>query len=284
MKMIKKIAALKKEIKALRQKHKTIGFVPTMGALHAGHVKLIRCARKQNSIVIVSIFVNPAQFGPAEDFKKYPRTLLNDAAVCRKEGVDIIFSPSVAQMYPSVRGTYVTVEGLSNVLCGAGRPGHFRGVATVVTKLMNIVEPDTMYLGQKDAQQAAVVKRMARDLFISGKIRVIPTVRQKNGLALSSRNAYLSEKEKNDAASLYQSLMLAQKLVKSGLNDAGLIIRRMKGLLAKFKSVKIDYVSVLDAQTFIPLKKAKRGCLVALAARVGKTRLIDNIVIPKSSL
>ena len=253
--------------------------MPTMGALHAGHVRLVRCARKQNSIVVVSIFVNPSQFGPAEDFKKYPRVLQADAAICREEGVDIIFYPSVQEMYPCGFGTHVSVESLSSVFCGASRPGHFRGVATVVAKLMNIVQPDIMYLGQKDAQQAVIIKKMARDLSFGSKIKVVPTQRQGDGLALSSRNAYLSVDEKKDAAALYRSLKLAAELFKSGSDDALLIIRRMKGLLAKYKSVKIDYVSVVDAQTFIPLKKAKRGCLVALAARVGKTRLIDNIIL-----
>ena len=250
-----------------------------MGALHAGHVKLIRCARRQNSIVIVSIFVNPTQFAPEEDFKKYPRTLLSDASICRKEGVDIIFLPSAEDMYPPGFNTHVSVDGLSSVLCGASRPGHFRGVATVVAKLMNIVRPDIMYLGQKDAQQAAIIKRMARDLNFVLKIKVIPTLRQKNGLALSSRNAYLSLDEKKDAVALYKSLDLAAGLVKSGCNDTGPVIRRMKDLLGKYKSIKLDYISIVDAETFIPQKKAKRGCLIALAARVGKTRLIDNIIL-----
>jgi len=284
MKIVKKINDLKKEIRRVKLNGKTIGFVPTMGALHAGHVKLIRCARKEKHIVIVSIFVNPAQFGPAEDFKKYPRTLLSDASICRKEGVDIVFLPSAPEMYPSGFSTYVSVESLSNVLCGATRPGHFRGVATVVAKLLNIVEPDTLYLGQKDAQQAVIIKRMAHDLNFSARIKVIPTLRQRNGLALSSRNAYLSADEKNDAAALYKSLDLARGLVKSGFNDAGSIVNRMKNLLGKHRSIKIDYISIVDADNLNPLKKVRRGCLIALAARVGKTRLIDNIVIPKSSL
>ncbi len=261
---------------------KSIGFVPTMGALHEGHASLIRQARIDNDLVVVSIFVNPTQFGPKEDLKKYPRKLAVDAKLCRKEKVDIIFYPEAAKIYPEGYRTYVNVEGLSEGLCGKSRPGHFRGVATVVAKLFNIVRPDRAYFGQKDAQQAIVIRRMCEDLNFPVCIRLMPTVREAGGLAMSSRNAYLSCREKKDALVLARSLSLAEYLVKNGLTDTDRLIRLMRNIIERKETVKIDYVAVVDAQTLKPLKKISGDCLIAVAAWIGKTRLIDNILIKMS--
>ena len=261
-----------------RRKGLTLGFVPTMGALHEGHASLIRSARKENDIVIVSIFVNPTQFGPREDFKKYPRDFQRDMLLCKREGVDVVFHPPASAMYPSNYRTSVLVEGLSEVLCASFRPGHFKGVATVVTKLFNIVGPKVAYFGQKDAQQAIIIKRMVRDLNIPAKIKVLPTIREKDGLALSSRNAYLNPKERKTAAVLYEALKKAKDLIKKGKRDARDVIRRMKRIIHRSGIVKIDYICIVDLDNLQPLKKITDNSLIALAAWVGKTRLIDNII------
>ncbi len=279
MRIVKEPFRINKLLRELKFKGKDIGFVPTMGALHGGHLSLIRQARRDNDIVVVSIFVNPTQFGPQEDLKKYPRPLNKDLAVCRKEKVDFVFLPRSKDMYPKAFSTFIILEGLSDVLCGKSRPGHFRGVATVVAKLLNIVQPDILYLGSKDAQQAVIIKRMAKDLNIPVKIRVMPTVREKDGLALSSRNLYLSKDERKDALALPQALSLAKILVKNGARDSGRIISRMRKLVSNKKSAKIDYMEIVDPQNLKPLKKISGNCLIALAVWIGKTRLIDNIVI-----
>lgn len=266
-------------IKGLKRQNKTVGFVPTMGALHAGHISLIRRARKDNDSVIVSIFVNPAQFGPQEDFLRYPRPFKRDLLICRKEGVDIVFHPSPGQMYPRGFSTFVKVEGLSEVLCGESRPGHFQGVSTVVTKLLNIVQPDSAYFGQKDAQQAMIIKKMVCDLNIPVKIKVMPTIRQKGGLALSSRNAYLNPQERADALVLYDSLKLAKRLFKKGLKDTKKIILHMRDLIKKNKNAKIDYIAVVSPNDLMPIKKISGQSLLVLAVRIGKVRLIDNIIL-----
>lgn len=263
----------------IRRKGESIGFIPTMGALHDGHLSLIRKARSENNTVVVSIFVNPTQFSPKEDLKRYPRVIKKDSLLCEKEGVDFIFYPLVKQMYPEGYCSYVTVEGLSGLLCGKSRPGHFRGVATIVAKLFNIVCPDNAYFGQKDAQQAVIIKRMVDDLNIPVKIKVLPIVRQKNGLALSSRNIYLNDNEKEDALVLFQSLNLARSLIKSGVVDAGKIINIMKQFILKKKTAKIDYVSIVNLNDLQPVKQAAGNCLIALAVYIGKTRLIDNVII-----
>jgi len=250
-----------------------------MGALHVGHLSLIRCARRENDFVVVSIFVNPVQFGPREDFKKYPRSLRQDARLCRKEGVDIIFYPDAKEMYPANFRTYVTVGGLSDVLCGRFRPGHFKGVATVVTKLFNIVQPDVAYFGQKDAQQAIIIRRLVCDLNIPVKIKVMPTIRQKYGLALSSRNVYLNQDERKDAGVLYQALNLAKNLVRQGLRGSSEIMQKMKQLINKKKSTKIQYVSIVDLIDLKPIGNIKDKVLIALAVWVGRTRLIDNMIV-----
>ncbi len=263
----------------IRGSKKTVGFVPTMGALHKGHASLIRRSRKDNDVTVVSIFVNPAQFGPREDFKRYPRPVNKDIALCKKEGVDFIFYPSVSDMYPAGFKTYVCVEQLSNLLCGKSRPGHFRGVATVVAKLFNIVGPDSAYFGQKDAQQAAIIKRMAADLNIPVKIKIVPTVRERDGLALSSRNLYLTSEERKDASALFESLSMAKKMVDSGVSNASRIISAMKRLINSKKTARIDYVAIVDPVELKPVKHVSAGSLAALAVWIGKTRLIDNICL-----
>jgi pantoate--beta-alanine ligase len=279
MQIIRTIKKLRNEIKKTKLKDKTIGFVPTMGALHPGHLTLIRQARRENDIVVVSIFVNPMQFGPREDFRRYPRPIRKDIASCGKEKVDFIFYPKAKDLYPQGFKTFVTVEQLSNVLCGKTRAGHFRGVATVVTKLFNIVNPDTAYFGQKDAQQAIIIKRMVEDLNIPVKIKVMPTVRQNDGLALSSRNVYLNQQERKDALVLSRSLNLAKDLLKEGQRNAGRVINAMRKLIQQRKSAKIDYISIVEPKDLKPVKRIFKGCLIALAVWIGKTRLIDNIIV-----
>ncbi|MFA4888591.1 MAG: pantoate--beta-alanine ligase, partial [Candidatus Omnitrophota bacterium] len=224
-------------------------------------------------------FVNPAQFAPNEDFKKYPRDLLRDAGLCRRQGADIIFCPSPAEMYPRGYKTFVEVEDLSSLLCGSSRPGHFRGVATVVTKLINIVCPDIVYLGQKDAQQVVIIRKMVRDLNLPVSIKAMPTVREKDGLALSSRNAYLDERERVDAVALSQSLKLAKDLIRCGIRDSAVVIKRMWYLLQQNKSVKVDYISIVDRESLKPVSRIKGACLVALAVYIGRVRLIDNAIL-----
>ena len=263
----------------IRTKGKSTGFVPTMGALHQGHLRLIRQARKENKVVVVSVFVNPTQFGRGEDFKKYPRDLKRDARLCIKEGVDMIFYPSAKEMYPNNYRTYITVEELSDVLCGKFRPGHFKGVATVVAKLFNIVQPDIAYFGQKDAQQAIIIKKMVEDLNMPVRIKVMPTLRENNGLALSSRNAYLNKEERKQAHTLYQALNLARHLIRQGNINSSDIARKMRQLIAKKKSARIQYVSIVNLKNLKPTDKIKDRVLIALAVFIGKTRMIDNIIV-----
>jgi len=278
MKIIRSIRSLRQEVAKIKLEKKSLGFVPTMGAMHEGHISLIRQARKENDSVVVSIFVNPAQFAPREDFKKYPRNLKRDAALCRRAEVDILFCPDAKEMYPAGYKTYITVEGLSDVLCGKFRPGHFKGVATIVAKLFNIVQPDIAYFGQKDGQQAVIIKQLARDLNIPVEIKIMPTVREKDGLAMSSRNFYLNEQERRRAPVLFHSLKLARLLIRQGQRDTAQIIRRMRGLIQKKKNARIDYVAIVDREALKPLKKISGRCLIALAVWIGKTRLIDNVV------
>ncbi|PIQ87689.1 MAG: pantoate--beta-alanine ligase [Candidatus Omnitrophica bacterium CG11_big_fil_rev_8_21_14_0_20_43_6] len=279
MKVIRNPQNISKLLKGLRSKGKSIGFVPTMGALHLGHLSLINQAKQNNDLAVVSIFVNPAQFGPREDLHRYPRPLKNDLLLCRKQKVDLVFLPSRQDMYPEGFCTSVNVEGLSDLLCGANRPGHFRGVATVVTKLLNIVGPDVLYLGQKDAQQAVILARMIKDLNFPVKVKVLPIVRQKDGLALSSRNVYLNKAQRVEAQVLSKALGLARSLIEHGQSDAGRIIDRIKELINRKKQAEIDYVAIVDLEKLKPLKKIKQDCLICLAVKIGKTRLIDNLVI-----
>jgi len=281
MQIIRTIKNLRNAINRTKLKGKTIGFVPTMGALHQGHLSLMRQAVKENDIVVASIFVNPTQFGPKEDFKKYPRNLKQDARLCRKVGVDIIFYPDIKEMYPDNCQTYVSVLELSDCLCGEFRSGHFKGVATVVAKLFNIVQPDVAYFGQKDAQQAIIIKKLVSDLNMPLKIEIMPTVRDKDGLALSSRNVYLNPEERKDALILYRALNLAKDLIRKGDVNSTNIIQRMRQLISKKKSAKVQYISIVDLEDLKPIHKIKDKALVALAAWIGKTRLIDNIIVKK---
>ena len=266
-----------------RVKNKKIGFVPTMGTLHEGHLSLVRRAKKEADFVVVSIFVNPLQFGPQEDYKLYPRNFKKDEALLKKEGVNLIFYPTPKTMYLKGFSTYVEEVYLSRVLCGVSRPGHFKGVTTVVAKLFNIVEPDIAYFGQKDYQQAQIIKRMVRDLNFPIKIRVLPIVRDKDGLALSSRNSYLSSEERKSALVLFQSIRLAKDLVRRGIVESSLIIKEVRKLINSKKYTKIDYVEIVDPLTLRPLKRIEKRGLLALAVYVGRARLIDNafLVYPK---
>jgi pantoate--beta-alanine ligase len=279
MKIIRTVKQLRQQLAALRRKGKTIGFVPTMGYFHAGHVSLMKASVKDNDVTVVSLFVNPIQFGPNEDLAKYPRDLKRDSAMACSAGVDILFVPSVEQIYPQPLLTYVEVGGMGDLLCGASRPGHFRGVATVVAKLLNIVQPDEMYLGQKDAQQVEVIKKMVRDLNFSVRIKVCPTLREKDGLALSSRNIYLSPSERQRAPAIYQALCHAGKMVADGVRDTSKINFEIKKLISDGTSDSIIYISCVGLDDFTIARRIKGDTLIAVAARIGSTRLIDNIVV-----
>jgi pantoate--beta-alanine ligase len=266
------------EIKALRQKLSgSVGFVPTMGYLHIGHLALVKQARMENSAVIVSIYVNPAQFGAREDFGSDPRDLSLDLTLLRGEGVDVVFVPSDAEMYPPEFSSWVDVEKVTERLEGASRPGHFRGVATVVAKLFNIIQPSKAYFGQKDAQQVVVIKRMVTDLNTGIEIVVVPTLRESDGLAMSSRNIYLSPGERQAATILFKALTLAQQLARDGEKDADKIRRQMASLIEKEPLAQIDYISIADAETLEELSLIDHPAVASLAIRIGKTRLIDNI-------
>jgi pantoate--beta-alanine ligase len=268
------------EMRQLRPKlAEPIGLVPTMGYLHEGHLSLVRQARLENQSLVVSIFVNPTQFGPQEDFRQYPRDPQRDLALLEKDKTDIVFMPSLAEMYPPQFSSCVEVEKVAERLEGASRPGHFRGVATVVAKLFNIVQPTRAYFGQKDAQQAVVIKKMVTDLNMNVEIVILPTVREPDGLAISSRNIYLNPKERKTAVVLYQALCLAQKLWSQGETNAQTIRQQMTDLIQKEPLANIDYISVADPETLDELDKAKPPALVSLAIKIGKTRLIDNIVL-----
>jgi pantoate--beta-alanine ligase len=264
----------------LQRAGRTIGFVPTMGALHDGHLSLMREARAQSDVLVVSIFVNPTQFGPAEDFEKYPRNLDSDADLLDRENVDYLFAPSGTDIYPPGFSTYVIVEGLSEQLEGASRQGHFRGVATVVAILLNIVRPDVAFFGQKDAQQAAVLQRMVRDLAFDTKVVVLPIVREQSGLALSSRNAYLNKEEKRAAIVLHYGLSAASSAFENGERDGARLLQLVRSAIAAEPLARIDYISLNDAETLEPLEHiAERPALLSLAVYLGKTRLIDNMVL-----
>jgi len=250
-----------------------------MGALHEGHISLLRRAKKENNVVVVSIFVNPLQFGPTEDFKKYPRPERNDKLLLQKNKVDIIIYPSVEEMYPNNFLTHVEVNGLDQYLCGTSRPGHFKGVTSVVCKLLNIVTPDVLYLGQKDAQQALILAKMVEDLNIGTRVAICPTVRESDGLALSSRNQYLSPQERSEAAALYQALQQAKKLVTKGEKETKKIISTMQKLITTNSSGNIDYIECVSTANLAPVKIVKGKTLIALAVKFGKTRLIDNIML-----
>jgi pantoate--beta-alanine ligase len=284
MRVAKKIKSVRRLIKSARRAGKKIALVPTMGALHIGHISLIKSAMKECDFVVVSIFVNPTQFGPGEDFEKYPRPLEADLEICEKAGVDVVFAPTQEQMYPSENITWVNVEKLTEALCGRSRPGHFRGVTTVCAKIFNIVAPDIAFFGQKDAQQAVVIKKMVADLNMPLKIVVCPTVREPNGLAVSSRNQYLTDRQKQDAAFIYKSLQICEKMIKAGAKDTGTIIGEMKKILNQVPSIEIEYVSIVDAETLQDIDRVSGKVLAALAVKIASTRLIDNILIDVAKL
>lgn len=279
MKIVRKISQMQSIARELKAKNKTIGFVPSMGYFHEGHLSLMRQAKKGCDVSMISIFVNPTQFGPHEDFKKYPRDLKRDENLARLSGVDIIFYPSVNEMYPKNYLTYVNVEEITDMLCGVSRPGHFRGVATVVAKLFNIVRPDIAYFGQKDAQQVSVIQQMVRDLNIPVKIKVMPIVRETDGLAMSSRNKYLSPQERKDALILSESLRKARKMISSRINSSSRIVSTMRNIIKTKRRSKIDYIVCVDLKTLKPVNKIRKNTLIALAVWIGKTRLIDNIIV-----
>ena len=276
MKIIDKIDDMKR---LRRQLTEPVGLVPAMGYLHQGHLSLVRRARAENPSVVVSIFVNPTQFGPQEDFDSYPRDTKRDLASLEKEGTDVVFMPSVAEMYPEPFNSWVEVGKVTERLEGTSRPGHFKGVTTVCAKLFNIVQPTTAYFGQKDAQQAVVIKKMVAELNMDLKIITLPTVREPDGLAVSSRNTYLSPDERQASVVLYRALTLAQKLCSQGEKDAQRLREEMIGLIQKQPLVNIDYVSVADAETLDELDTVNPPALVSLAVKIGTTRLIDNIVL-----
>jgi pantoate--beta-alanine ligase len=250
-----------------------------MGYFHPGHLELMRRAKKECAVCVVSIFVNPLQFGPREDLKTYPRDLKRDVALARARDVDLVFAPAVQEMYPNGSLAGVHVKGLSDVLCGVSRSGHFFGVATVVAKLLNIVQPDRMFLGQKDAQQVAVIKRMVSDLNFSVRIRVIPTVREPDGLAMSSRNIYLSSSERMEAVALSRALKMASGMVRSGHLDAGEIISKIKKLLLEETSASIEYISCVSMKDLMPIRRINGPVLFAIAVKFPSVRLIDNILV-----
>lgn len=256
-----------------------LGLVPTMGALHEGHLSLMRAARAQCDLVAASLFVNPIQFGPEEDLAKYPRDLDRDRGFLEKEGVDYLFAPSVEQMYPAGSVTYVNVEGLSDKLCGRSRPGHFRGVTTVVSKLFHIVEPDLAFFGQKDAAQVAIIRRMVRDLNIPVEIVACPIVRERDGLAMSSRNAYLDSQQRASALVLHRSLVEVQRRFDQGERIAARLIESGKRAFSEEPSVRLDYFEIVDPETLNSIHEVSQRALVAVAAFLGSARLIDNVVL-----
>ena len=278
MKVISDIQQMQAWSKEIHRRRKTIGFVPTMGYLHEGHLSLMRRARKENDELVISIFVNPTQFGPGEDFKRYPRNFSRDKELSKSCGVDVIFYPRARDMYPQGYKTCVDVEYLSNVLCGASRPGHFRGVSTVVLKLFNIVQPDAAYFGRKDAQQAIVVEKMVKDLNLALRIKTLPTIREKEGLALSSRNTYLNKQQRENAVILYKSLQTAVGMIQSGHKDPRKIIAQMRKMIKSRRGARIDYIRIVDIRSLTEVKRIKGRLLIAVAVFFGKTRLIDNVI------
>ena len=279
MKVFTKIVEIQEHIRQLKRAGKQIGFVPTMGYLHAGHLSLIEAAVKENDLVVVSIFVNPKQFGPREDFAEYPRDLERDLDLISQAGGEIVFIPETAEIYPENFQSYVEVREITANLCGAKRPGHFLGVATVVNKLFNIIKPDKAYFGQKDAQQCQVIKRMVLDLNMDVEIIICPIVREADGLALSSRNVYLNQEERKQATVLSQALFKAQELIRDGERDSTTIKNIMEKMITQKPLAKIDYISIVDEITLQDVQHLNQNILIALAVKFGNTRLIDNIIL-----
>ena len=279
MKMISSAAEMTALAKEAKRAGKRVGFVATMGALHAGHLSLVGAGRTQSDVLVTSVFVNPTQFGPNEDFSKYPRTLEKDSELLAAAGVDYLFTPSVEEMYPKDASTWVTVEGIGDKLDGQSRPGHFRGVTTVVSKMFNIVLPDLAFFGQKDAAQVAIIRKMVRDLNFDVHIVVCPTVRESDGLAMSSRNLYLSPEQRKQALVLYRSLMRVQLLADRGEKDTARLIAAAKQVIAEEPAARLDYFEIVHNDTLEPVANVSNGALVAVAAYVGQIRLIDNILL-----
>lgn len=279
MKVCHTIDEMRAARQAARREGRTLALVPTMGALHEGHLSLVRMAKAQCDLVVVSIFINPLQFGPGEDLARYPRSFDRDRELLEREGADLIFAPTAEEMYPAGAVTYVTVEGLSDKLCGRSRPGHFRGVTTVVSKLFHIVEPDRAFFGQKDAAQSTIIRRMVRDLNIPVQVVIGPIVREADGLAMSSRNAYLDAPQRRSALALHRSLSAVQKSFDRGERKVQALIEAGKQVFAEDPSVRLDYFEIVDPETLDPVDDLSHGALVAVAAFVGKARLIDNVVL-----
>jgi pantoate--beta-alanine ligase len=280
MQIIETVQGIRALSRAEKRAYKRVALVPTMGALHEGHLSLVRLARQAADVVIVSIFVNPTQFGPNEDLSKYPRPFERDAQLLEAEGVDTLFHPSVDEMYPAGAKTFVTVQDLDSRLDGSSRPGHFRGVATIVSKLFHCVEPDLAFFGQKDAAQHAVLRRMVRDLDLPVEIRIAPIMRDPDGLAMSSRNIYLSAEERQRALVLYRALTHVRELAERGESDAAALKAAARATFAAEHAAKVDYIEIVDPDELTALESVRSSALVAVAAWIGTTRLIDNIVLP----
>ncbi|MHB1957607.1 MAG: pantoate--beta-alanine ligase [Acidobacteriaceae bacterium] len=288
MQILSDISELRTTLRQLRATDdrstpRSIGFMPTMGALHDGHRSLVRAARQHCDIVVASIFVNPTQFAPNEDFSRYPRTLEQDCQMLEAEGVDVVFTPTAETMYPPGASTFVDVEGVSDRLDGASRPGHFRGVATVVAKLFHSVQPDLAFFGQKDAAQVAVLRKMVRDLDFPLEIIVCPTVREPDGLAMSSRNSYLSAEERRQALSLSRALQAAQMQAARGEHRASALLQTVRATLQEEPAIRVDYIAAVDPDTLLPIENVASGALLAVAAYVGSTRLIDNALLASAT-
>jgi pantoate--beta-alanine ligase len=281
VKTITTIAEMKAAVRGERNAGRTIGFVPTMGALHEGHLSLVRASRSRADATVVSIFVNPKQFGPQEDFGRYPRDPAGDAALLEGEGTDFLFTPPAEEMYPSGFRTAVEVEGLQDKLCGRTRPGHFRGVCTIVLKLFQIVRPDVAFFGQKDAQQALILKKMSRDLDLDVVLDIRPIVRESDGLAMSSRNKYLSAAERTAALVLSRGLAETAVAIRGGERRSAVLIEHLTETIRREQAARIDYIEIVDAETLEPAPDAGEGRLVALAAQFGRTRLIDNMIVSR---
>jgi pantoate--beta-alanine ligase len=278
MKILKKVKQMQEYVAAAKRSGKKVGFVPTMGALHEGHLSLIRRAGKENDMVVVSIFVNPTQFGPKEDFNKYPRPLAKDAKLAKSAGADVIFNPKVEEMYPEGYQIFIDPGKLAEGLCGASRPGHFRGVATIVNKLFNAVPADKAYFGQKDYQQVQIIKQMVKDLNIPVQIVVCQIIREKDGLAMSSRNQYLNAEERKSATCLYEALKVSKAMIKGKIKEASKIKKEIRNIIESNLLAKVDYIEIVNTETLEPVKLIKGKVVIALAVYVGKTRLIDNMV------
>jgi len=277
--IIAKISEMRSAIGKQKTKGKRIGFVPTMGFLHEGHLSLVKESLRQADFTVVSIFVNPAQFGPDEDFEDYPRDMEKDKALLEELGVDVVFIPDAQEMYPEGFKTYVAVADLQDIFEGRSRPGHFRGVCTVVLKLFAIVQPDVAYFGQKDAQQAVIVKKMVRDLNLDVEVRVLPTIRENDGLALSSRNIYLTKNQRKAALCLFRSLEKGKSMIESGERDPHAVKTEMERIIRQQAFADLDYIAVVDLDNFETLYKINKESLIAVAVHIGKIRLIDNMVV-----